>query len=258
MTRSSLLIALATLLCAVDASASCPTLYAAQDCTVGTYYAQDVCTFSAGIWDCRLTTEGTEEAFIAMVNDFDGAGETIYSAWGKQPNGDLFCCTRTSTTSTPLCEAHLHGHYENDGDDLLTFQWGDDTLGSNSQCDDGIPQTVDFVAKALGHGGEDLIVGSYDATSGYQERLRGMDDDDKIRGDDGDDIIEGEGGDDILCGEGDNDDLDGGPGDDDLFGGAGTGDWNNGGSGNDGCASPHHTHSQSAFCQSTPTGGCPF
>ena len=260
MTRQTLVLLTLAALGPSAAWAGCPPSFGTS-CQVGTLATFDVCEYDDVLdeWECRFHTEGSVSPLMVAVNDFSGAGETVYNVWGTQPNGDNFCCERTSTATDPICSVSLIAQDEDDNtgdtDDVLKFQWPTGAfLDTNSECS-GL-----FSGYIYGDAGDDLIVGSSSTDPDYLDVLRGEEGNDEIMGHDGDDLIYGMDGDDVICGGAGDDDIHGNEGDDELYGGSGT-DLSNGGNHGrgDACDSPGPSHTNATDCEfGLVVGSCPI
>ena len=213
------------------------------------YYAADCdghCVYSSGHLQCMPLGAATEPiTLLTLVEDYQGSGTAVYSAWGTDDGGDNFCCFVDDSASSNIAYVDLYGMSAGIDDSLsLTYSSfdvyspsytyllggsGDDTLTGCDLADDiegGIGEDIIYglgsgddldgegdADEIHGGGGADYIYGGASA-----DTIEGGPGSDHIWGESGNDTIEGGLGDDIISG-GDNDDtIDGGDGDDTIEG----------------------------------------
>lgn len=171
---------------------------------------RDVCDYDpvANRFTCTQTS-GSFAQEMTAVSGYDGASADKVSVWGRDGStGALFCYTRTHTIADLLEVVRLVGA---SGTDTISLTDGSDYL----QQPDTIYIGSSFVLRAQvdGRQGDDVLTGSDETRSQYQETFWGARGDDTIYGNDGDDTIWGCGPT-KLCDSADEDFLYGNEGED--------------------------------------------
>jgi Ca2+-binding RTX toxin-like protein len=151
-----------------------------------------------------------------MVHDYNSAGNHHFVGYGKCDDGvtvDDWCCViDDDPTTTDITGVKITG---SSADDVLSFH--ELTTGDRIKPH----RTAGLGGHIYGAAGDDTILGSPYAGSGYDEGLYGDDGVDTLVGQDGAEYMQGGAGADSLSGGLGNDRMHGGDGVDTLYGGQG-------------------------------------